>query len=249
MRQQVATTASAFVIFFLLLFIYTKLIGPIPFAVDSVTTTKTDSFSVTGEGVVAVKPDIAVINVGISADAPTVAEAQGKINSTINIVSNNIKKLGVAGSDIQTSSYNIHPNYDYSGGTQKVTGYQANTNLTVKVKDLEKVNNVIDTAAGGGANQIGNISFEVNDKTQAENEARAKAVAAAKQKAEQAARMAGFRLGKLINYSENFEGGPQPIPIATKAMDSRGGGTPTSIEPGSSEIKVNVTLSYEVSQS
>lgn len=246
MKQQLLVTSFSFILFFLLLFIYIKVAGPIPFAVDSVTTNKSDSFSVTGEGAISVKPDVAIINAGIQTEAPTVQAAQEKINSVINTVSTNTKKLGISDTDIQTTNYNVQPKYDYSQGAQKITGYQANTNLNIKVRDISKINSVIDTATTSGANQIGNVSFEINDKTQAENQARVKAVAEAKRKAEQAAQMAGFRLGKLINYSENFEGAPRPIPMASKALDNTGSGTPTSVEPGSSEIKISVTLSYEV---
>lgn len=246
MKQQLLVTSFSFILFFLLLFIYIKVAGPIPFAVDSVTTNKSDSFSVTGEGTISVKPDVAIISAGIQAEALTVQAAQEKINSVINTVSTNTKKLGISDTDIQTTNYNVQPKYDYSQGAQKITGYQANTNLNIKVRDISKINSVIDTATTSGANQIGNVSFEINDKTQAENQARVKAVAEAKRKAEQAAQMAGFRLGKLINYSENFEGAPRPIPMASKALGNTGGGTPTSVEPGSSEIKISVTLSYEV---
>lgn len=246
MKQQFLVNSFTFLLFFFLLFAYTKLAGPIPFAVDNITTTKTDNFSVSGEGTVTASPDEAIINAGIQTQAATVQDAQNKINTVINDVSANIKKLGINGADIQSSNYNIQPSYDYSGGTQKITGYQASTTLNIKVKDISKINNVIDTATKNGANQISNISFDISDKTALENQARAKAVAQAKQIAQQAAQMGGFRLGKLINYSEQIGNTPQPIPLAAKAVSVNGGGTPTNIEPGSTDIKVTVTLSYEV---
>lgn len=231
--------------FFVLLLLFTKLIGPIPFSVTSVTTTKSDTFQVTGEGKVSVPPDVALINVGVQAQASSVKEAQEQLNFNINKVSEAIKKVGVDQKDIQTTNYNISPHYDYTSASQRITGYTASSNLSIKVRQIDKANSVIDAATANGANLVGGIAFEVDDKTKAENEVREKAVAEAKRKAEQSAKIAGFKLGRIINYNENFVGGPIPIPlrIAEGAAQEI---TPTQIEPGSNEIRVAVTLSYEI---
>ncbi len=230
--------------FFILLFTFTKLFGPIPFAVNSVTTTKSTTFDVTGEGKVSATPDIALVTVGIQSTGSTVKAAQDQINSTINKVSEAIKKLGVDPKDIKTTNYNVNPSYDFTQG-QKITGYLANTNLQIKVRVLDKANSVIDTATANGANQIGGINFDIDDKTKLENEARQKAVDSAKKKASDASKIAGFKLGRIINYSEN-SGGISPMPLRAMSIDKASGGTPTEIEPGSNEISVTVTLSYEI---
>lgn len=200
--------------FFSLLLVYTKLIGPIPFSVNSVTTQKSTTFDVTGEGKVNVVPDIASVSVGIRASGSTVKIVQKQINSVINKVSQAVKNLGVDAKDIQTTDYSIYPDYDYSGSSQRIKGYTASTSLSVKVRDIDKVNSVIDAATANGANEVSGISFEVDDKEKAENEAREKAVADAKKKAENAAKIAGFKLGRIINYSENLGGFPKPIPLS-----------------------------------
>lgn len=241
-----ATLIIPILVFFILLFAYTKTVGPIPFSVNSVTTTKSDTFNVIGEGSVIAKPDIATLNVGISAQGATVKAVQDQINATINKVAEAIKKLGVEQKDIQTTNYNINPNYDFQGNIQRITGYSASTNLTIKVRNIDLVNQVIDQATGSGANQVGGISFDVDDKTKLENEARQKAVAAAKTKAESAAKIAGFKLGRMVNYSENFEGEPRPIPLRISAGAPDVEKLETAVEPGSSEIRVIVTLSYEI---
>lgn len=246
MAKSVATIIAPILIFFILLFLYTKIAGPIPFSVNSITTTKSDTFNVTGEGTVAAKPDIATLIVGISAQALTVKAAQDQVNLNINKVSEAIKKLGVEEKDIQTQNYQINPNYDFQGSTQRITGYSASTNLSIKVRKIDLINQVIDEATANGANQVGSISFDVDDKTKLENEARQKAVAAARKKAEDAAKIAGFRLGRIVNYSEGFDGGPVPMPLRAIAAPGGGEKIDTTIEPGSSEIKVVVTLSYEL---
>lgn len=245
MRNQLIVSITVLLAFFMILFVYIKIAGPIPFSVSSVTTQKTDTFSVTGEGEVNISPDVAMISVGVSANADTVKLVQDQINSAINKVSAAVKKLGVEDRDIQTVSYNITPTYDFREGNQRITGYSGNTNLTIKVKDLDKVNSVIDAATSQGANQIGGIVFDIEDRTKAENQAREKAVEEAKIRAENAARIAGFKLGRIINYQESFGGFPRPIPLLSQGAVTPDS-TQTKIEPGSQTIKVTVTLSYEI---
>ena len=229
----------AIIVFFISLFVYTKLAGPIPFSLNSIVTTKTDSFTVTGEGKASIIPDIAVVSAGVTAQGTTVKQAQQELNGKINAVIEGVKKLGIDKKDIQTTNYNISPQYDYKNNTQKIIGYQANSNVTIKVRNVDIANGVVDAATAGGANQIGGISFDVEDKTKAENEARVKAVEEAKKKAELAAKTAGFSLGRVIDYSEDNAGNPRPMMLSAKA-DS------TQIEPGTSEITVVVSLSYEI---
>lgn len=240
--------SSAVVLFFILLFAYTKFAGPIPFSINSVTTAKTDTFSVSGEGKVTLIPDIAVISVGVTAQGSTVTKVQQELNVKINAMSEAIKKLGVDSKDIKTSYYNVSPVYDYSSSTQRITGYQANSNLTIKVRKIDNANAVIDAATAQGANEVGGVSFDVDDKTKAENQAREQAVADAKTKADAAAKAAGFKLGRVINYSEGGGASPRPMMYdAAKTMPMAGGSNePTQVEPGSSELTVNVTLSYEI---
>lgn len=246
MIRQIVPTLLVIIFFFLALFAYVKLAGPIPFSVNSVNTTKYDTFNVTGEGKVNITPDIGVVSVGVTSDGVTVKAAQDQINSVIKKISDAVKALGVGIQDIQTTNYNINPKYEFISGSQRVNGYSANTTLTIKVKDLDKINQVIDAATTNGANQVNGLIFDVEDRTKAENEAREKAVSDAKKKAEVAAKVAGFSLGRIINYQE-YTGEP-PIIL------QRGGGggalsadvEQTQVEPGSSEITVSVTLSYEV---
>lgn len=234
-----------FLLFFVFLYAYSKIGGPIPFTVNSVTTTKSTTFDVTGTGKAAAKVDQAQVMAGVSATGTTVKEVQEKINSTNTKVSSAVKALGIPETDIQTSNYDVTPSYDYTSGSQKITGYSANTNLTIKVTDITKLNSVIDAATSNGATNVHQQSLGTQDTTAAENEARQKAVADAKKKAETAAKTAGFQLGKLINYSENNAGVPGPRPFALDAKTSIGS-APTSIDTGSNEVTVTVTLSYEI---
>lgn len=242
--QTAASLIIPIIAFFVLLFVYTKLAGPVPFSVSQVTTQKTDTFNVSAEGVAETKPDIATVTVGIESRGSTIKNAQDQINAVINNVSEAVKALGVDEKDIRTINYSINPTYDFQSGTQRITGYSASTHLLIKVREIDKINQVIDQATANGANQVGGVSFEVDDKTKAENEARQKAVAAARKKAEDAAKIAGFKLGRIVNYSESFA--PDVIPPRVMSLEATGAPKDTAIEPGSSEIKVVVTLSFEI---
>jgi len=206
---------------------------------------KADAFSVTGVGKATVVPDIARVNVGISATGPTVKQTQNDINTVINKVSEAIKKLGIDSKDVKTNSYSVNPTYDYNNGKQTIQGYSAQTNLMVTIRDTAKANSVIDTATQNGANEVGGITFDVDDKTKAQNEARKLAVEDAKRKAKDASSIAGFTLGNIINYQESFDGNTEPRPylMADKAVS---GSAPTQLEEGSTDISVTVTLSYEI---
>lgn len=243
MLPRLSVILISILFFFILLFGFIKLAGPIPFDVNSVATTKTDNFSVTGEGTSTQKPDTAMVNVGVSANGATVKVAQDQINSNINQVTQAIKNLGIDTSDIQTDNYNINPQYDFTNG-QKITGYSASTNLAIKVTDITKVNSIIDAATAGGANTVSGVQFTVADQQKAEDEARQIAVAQAKQKAQDAAKIAGFKLGRIINYSEDFgDQVPQPLPLAAPSVVKD---ATTQVQLGSAQIKVTVTLSYEI---
>ncbi|MFZ2024938.1 MAG: SIMPL domain-containing protein [Microgenomates group bacterium] len=240
-------TIVGLVLFFIALFVYTKFAGPIPFSITNVTSNKSEAFTVTGEGKISVKPDIATVNVGVQAQGTTVEEVQNNLNKNINAITAAIKTAGIDEKDIKTSNYNLSPTYDYSSSMQRITGYQASSNLTIKVRKIETANSVVDAATQAGANTIGGISFDVDDKTKAENEARKLAVADAKAKAELAAETTGFTLGKIINYQESTNNN-RMMPMYAKAeiATDAGAGAPTQLSLGSTDIELTVTLSYEV---
>lgn len=234
--------------FFVLLFAFTKW-GP---AINFSTTTQTkgDPFVVTGEGKVFVTPDIAIVTVGIQETGSSLITVQENANTKSQALVAAIKKLGIDEKDIKTTSYNLYPQYDYlTSTTNRITGYQISTNYEIKVKDFDKVNDVLITSTSVGANAIGNVSFEVNDETKKEklNEARKLAVGEAKSKAEGLASAAGLTLGKIINVSESqtADGAIRPM-YATANEVSAKGQTEPAIEAGQTEINITVSLAYEV---
>lgn len=230
--------------FFILLGVYTKLVGPIEFRVNQISTQKAATFDMSGEGSVAAVPDQAQVNLGITVTQPTVTPAQKQANEIINSITKTLKDNGVGESQIKTTNYSINPNYDYQSG-QQITGYTVSANLEVKFTDFDKLNQTIDQAVVLGANQIGAVSFSLSNpaKAQAEDQARQQAVAQAKVKAKSLAQAAGIRLGRIVNVYESTPYPPE-LPIYAD-LEAKSAEIPTQIQPGSTEVRLTVTLSYE----
>lgn len=128
------------VLFILLgLIFYTKLLGPIPFYVNNIQTTKNSLFHAQGTGKAVAAPDIATVMVGITQDASTVADAQNKVNITMKKIIEDVKKLGIEEKNIKTQNYNVYPKYNYLGGRDKIDGYTVSQDLEIKVKPIEKL--------------------------------------------------------------------------------------------------------------
>lgn len=233
--------------FFILLFVYTKLAGPLPFYINSVNTTKTDLFSSSGVGEATAVPDQATIMLGVTKNAETVEDAQKETNSVANKIIADLKALGVQDKDIKTTNYSVNPDYEIqpllpNRGGQK--GFIVTQNIEVKVRPIENVNKIIDRSTADGANLIGGINFTFSDELQRklEGEAAREAVKIAKQKAQTLANSAGIRLGKIINVVSN---NPPlyPLGVAQKAEDQIE--PSTNVTPGENSVRIEVTLYYE----
>lgn len=235
-------TTLPFITFFVLLAIFLKITGPLPFTVTS--TNKNDGFSISGTGEASGIPDQALLTVGVQTQGPTVKNTQDSLNSSINQVIDSLKKQGINQNDIQTQSYNLNPIYQIQPGNQKISSYQANSTLIIKINDISKVNSIIDSATISGANQIANIEFSLKDPTKIQNLARQKAVDQAKSRAEAAAKTANFHLGRLINYSENINDST-PTPMLQDVMQTKSTNT-TELQPGANTTHIEVTLTYDI---
>lgn len=210
------------------------------FPISSVVTQKTDFFTVEGQGKVTVVPDTAMVNLGINTSGNSVKTAQADANGIINKISDALKKLGIDAKDIKTSNYSIYPQYDLS----KVASYQVNISLIVTVRQLDKINDVLDMATVNGANMVGGVQLTVDEDKQKElmQQARELAVKDAKQKADSLSRAAGLSLGRIINVVEGGIFNPRPMPMMAGLAKED---TSTQIQPGSTDITSSVTLYYE----
>ncbi|KKT28862.1 hypothetical protein A3G55_02005 [Candidatus Giovannonibacteria bacterium RIFCSPLOWO2_12_FULL_44_25] len=203
------------------------------------------SISVSGEGKILIKPDIAIVNVGVLKEGTDLLAVQRSAAEVMNRLSDTLKKKGVLDKDTKTTSYSISPRYDYKDGEQKFRGYEIFQNLEVKIRELSKVGEILSGAAQAGANQIGSLSFSVDDPKKAKEEARALAITDAKTKAATLSKNLNVGLGKILGYSESEGGIPMPIFAKAESFGMGGPGIPPTPE-GENEIHVNVNLTYEI---
>ncbi len=240
---------SIFTVFFtfICLFVFFKLFGPIPFFIQNVTTTKESLFTVEGKGETTIIPDTAMISFGVTKTSATVEDAKNQVNTIANKITEDLKNLGINVKDIKTTNYSVNPQYDYSRGTQTITGYVVDTNIQVKLQPIDKANNAIDIATKDGANQIGGIQFVVDDAKQKEleSEARKNAIKEAKEKAQSLADAAGIRLGKIVDVKENAQNNYPYPPVMRLSSDKAAAEDATQLNPGENKITTTVTLSYE----
>lgn len=251
MWKEVRTPLITVAFIFLGLIAYTQLLGPIPFTVNSVSTVKDSSFTVDGTGEVTAVPETALLNMGVNKQAASVEEAQTQVNEVINQITEQMKALGVEEKNIKTVNYSVNPNYDYTGGSQKINGYMVNADVQVKIKPVDRANQAIDAATKAGATNVGNVQFVLDDDKRAELEeqARQEAITKAKAKAESIAKTSGIRLGKLINVQESVSGVQPPMPMraemAKDAAVTNLAVPATELNPGENKVTMTVSLSYE----
>ncbi len=248
--------------FFLCLFVYTKLFGPIFIANIS---NDSNLFTVNGTGSASAVPTTATVTVGITKTANSIQVAQQQVNSIANQLTADFVNLGVNKTDIKTTNYSANPvqtggvmypmQSNSNGGVASnlafpvrppITDgvYQVSEDLIVKTNNTALANKVVDTATKDGANVIGGVQFTFsdNEQTQLEDQARTKAIADAKSTAEKIAQESGLHLGKLVNVSEN--GGPQPVVFNSMAKTAAPSSS-TDLQAGKNQVTVNVTLSYQ----
>jgi uncharacterized protein YggE len=203
---------------------------------------------VNGQGKVTVIPDVANLSLGIEAQAATVSEAQAEAASAMDKVMNALTKNGVAKKDIQTQYFNISKitRWDDKNQQEVVLGYRVTNTVTAKIRDMEKTGTIIDAVAlaGGDLTRINSIYFSIDDPSASHKEARDKAMADAKNRAEQLADLAGVKLGKPTYISENLY---FPSPIYRDVSMMEGAPAPTTpISPGEMEVTLSVQVVYAI---
>lgn len=201
------------------------------------------AISVSGEARISVPPDIASIDAGVATDAKTAREASEANNVAMGKVMAALKGAGIDAKDIQTSQLSLQPQYAPNRpGPSSIVGYRASNRVTVRIHDVTKVANVIDTLVGAGANDIGNVNFGVSQASKLLDDAREKAVADARRKAEIYAKAAGVTLGAPLSISE--EGAPQPMFRTKMAMPMAA--APTPIAQGEETLSVSVAVTWAI---
>ena len=205
---------------------------------------------VTGQGKVMAEPDIATLRLGIEAQETSVARAQTIAIAAMDKVMKALTENGVSDKDIQTQRLSIQrvTRWDRDKEQEVVIGYRVTNIVTAKIRDIDKVGTIVDAvaAAGGDVTRIDSISFSIDDPSDYYEDAREKAMADARQKAQQLARLGGVTLGKPTYISEGIQT-PRPV-YAARAEMAVPAPAPveTQISPGELEIILNLQLVYAI---
>lgn len=240
------TAIIVFLVFLMSVIAYSLFWGPGKKFGDSLISANT--VSVSAEGKVTVSPDIAklsfsVVSEGTDPESLTQDNIK-KMNSAIDF----IKSQGVDSKDIKTVQYDLSPRYEYNEEKKRsfISGYQMTQTVLIKIRDLTKPAKILGGLPELGINQINSITFEIDEPEKYLAEARNQAFAKAGQKAKEMAGANNVKLGKIINFSEYQGGGPIPY-YETLGMGGAGAiKSAPSIQPGSQEITVSVSITYEL---
>jgi uncharacterized protein YggE len=208
------------------------------------------TLTVSGSGDAFLAPDIAYIYIGVHTEAATAAEAVSENTSQTEALIQAIRDFGIAANDIRTTNFSIWPMERYDPSTGLPSGektYAADNTVYVTVRAMDTLGDLLDTAVQAGANTVNSIQFDVAEKSEALQEARADAVADARAQAESLAQAAGLTPGEIRSIS--FVDA-QPYPL----FDGKGGGggavavdqAAVPIQPGQLTFTVNVTVTYEL---
>lgn len=208
---------------------------------------------VTGEGSVDIAPDMAVLSLSVMREAPSAREAVTANSAAMKKVLDAMAGLGIDKRDLQTSGFSIQPRYSRpprqgagSGEPPRLVAYTVRNSLTVRVRDIAKVGEVLDTSVTLGVNEGGNILFTNDDASAAITQARTRAVEDAMSRGSTLAKAAGVKVGRVLEISEqNYAPRPVPMSRTMMAADSFAESVPVAAGENTYKVMVNLTLAIE----
>jgi uncharacterized protein YggE len=197
-----------------------------------------------GIGRVAVEPDVADLRLGVTVARPTVEAARTVAATTMEAILAAVAAAGVERRDVRTALLSVQPRYEYrENQPPAMAGYDLANVVEVTVRDLARLGAVVDGTLGAGATSLDQLTFRVADPERAEREARVRAMAAARARADVLAEAAGLA---IVGVADIVESAGLPIPMphlkAERMLAAADAATP--VEAGSLEISVSVTVSY-----
>ena len=200
---------------------------------------------VSGEGRVSVEPDMAVLTLGVSHEAPSAKAAMDATSRGVGEVLETLNAAGLEGRDVQTASVSLSPRWDHSkrDAPPRVVGYVASNTLTIRVRDLGELGGILDRVVGSGANQMNGLSFTLAEPRPVQDQARVRAVEDAVAKAQLLADAAGVTLGPIRRMTEGGGGRPAPemLQRGAMAMDAS-----VPIATGEVDIRATVSIAFDI---
>src|SRR6056297_797061 len=180
-----------------------------------------------------VKPDLAKVVLSVENEATTVDRAMETNTQKMNSIIEKVKDQGIKEKDLKTTNFRLNPRYEWwddtiypPSGKRVLVGYTVNQSLEIKIRDLENIGSIIETATTNGANQVGNINFEVENKDEYEKTVREQAIEKAKDKAKTLDKQLGVTLVDIKSFNENgYAPTPQYDNYARLEKDTAGAGS------------------------
>jgi uncharacterized protein YggE len=201
--------------------------------------------SVVATGEASVAPDLAIVSLAVSGSGKQLAPTRDDVNARSSSVLAKLRELGVADADMNAPDVGIHPEYDYRKG-QKLTGYRVVRQVTAKVRDLDRLGDVLDGLVAAGANEVHGAQMSAADPSAAEHEALRAAITAAKAKAAALAEAGGVTLGGLARVEEE-QGGPVPMPrMRMMAAAEIAADAPTEVAAGDLTVTRHVRAWFAI---
>ena len=202
------------------------------------------TLSVSAEGETRAAPDVALLTVGVNAEAPTAAQAMAQMRTRAAAAIAALKAAGVADRDLQTSSLRLDARYDEGPNRpRRLSGYAASEQVAVVVRDVARTGAVLDAALAQGANTVEGVGFDLADRGPAEDAARRAAVKALGDKARLLAEAAGLHVKRLVSLSE---GGAEPVPVFRRMAFAAAARMATPVEAGELKVRATVSAVYEL---
>ena len=204
------------------------------------------TISLTGTGTVTAPADTAQISTGVVSEADTARQALDMNTAAMAKVVAELKAQGIEPKDIQTTNFSVRPRFQQSkdGNPPKIIGYRVVNSVTITLRDLKQLGAILDKVVTRGSNQIGGITFSVDDPTKLEDEARKRAMQDGIRKAKLYATAAGASLGKVMTIQEGFVAGPPRPMMARAALEAKAADVP--IEPGEQTLRAQVNVTWEL---
>ena len=187
--------------------------------------------SVTGSGEASVAPDLAIVSFAVTGNGKELAATRDDVNLRSSAVLATLRELGIADGDLNAPDVGIQPEYDYRKG-QRLVGYRVTRSMTAKVRDLDRLGEVLDGVVSAGANEMHGAQMSAADPSAAEHAALASAVAAARAKAEVLATAAGSTIGAVARIEEEADVGGPPMPMMRMMAMSESADVQTEVAAG-----------------
>lgn len=191
-------------------------------------------------------PDVAIITAGVVTRAPTAGAAIQENSARMDRVLAALKRAGVADRDVQTSSINLNPEYRYQENRPpELVAYSASNQVNIRFRDIRNSGKILDALVAEGANQINGPTLTIDKPEAALDEARARAVAMGRERAQLYARSTGMRVARLVAVSETGGNYPVPPPMPVM-MEARAQAANSKIDPGEQKLQVSLAMTFEL---